>query len=77
MEYIVKTPFIDLQNDSVTRQVGDVINVTKKRHKEITDALGSDALVVFKVGDNSVEVTEDGVTVKGNVKVKGAVKEDE
>lgn len=77
MKYIVKTPFIDLQNDSVTRQVGDVIDVTKKRHKEITDALGSDALVVFKVGDNSVEVTEDGVTAKGNVKVEGAVKEDE
>lgn len=48
MKYIVNKVFTDSQQDYVTHQVGDVIDVTKKRAKEITDYLGDDALTEKK-----------------------------
>lgn len=48
MKYTVKTAFKDKENDLTVRNVGDVIDVTKKRAKEIMDKLGTDALEEVK-----------------------------
>lgn len=48
MKYIVKTAFKDKAHDLKVRNVGDVIDATKKRAKEIMDELGTDALEEVK-----------------------------
>ena len=51
MKYIVKLPFRDKENNLITRQKGDVIDITKKRAKAITDVLGLEALEPLKEVD--------------------------
>lgn len=78
MKYTVNKAFTDSQQNYVTHHVGDVIEVTKKRAKQITDCLGEDALIEIKAGDTSVKISEEGIDIDADeVNIEGEVKKDE
>lgn len=59
MKFKVNREFKDKKNDLIVRKIGDIIDITEKRAKEIIKALGEGSLEKIKEKKSSKEKGEE------------------